>query len=286
VISREIILPVSKLFQIKSKRQWVLGVCLFLIACSTTEIAPIAPPPTIPSNYIAVPHPKTYQLGEIQKLFLEKEAPKLDSLKDCEKPLSDLRKATPQNEEIKIGALELVKKDPELYHWCFYSKILEINEGLRSHEFIQQRQDFVIERYKFLTPIARAYFVQYNDSRYLRWAVIRYREISQSVFFTKVEPTESLTAELASTPEELGARGDAIPIDADRSVLEKYGIKLPDKAVFAKQTPTFSPKPISESLPDPDPEKLVTTKEEPERKPASSQNFDKIEDLFENIDND
>lgn len=189
---------------------------------------PAAPAAEVP-GYAGVPHPVGLQIGDVLALFSEPGAPKRDSpeMRTCAADYDALEKRTKSKDELKQGILELVRKEPIRYHWCFYSKILELENELRHAQMLDDRQRDVVTAYRFLAPLSRAFYREFHDSRYLRWAVSYYRRASELAFYRRVETSPSLTKELVGS----GADDDATRGISEKatSVLEKYGIVVPER---------------------------------------------------------
>jgi len=196
--------------------------------CATQEIvAPTLPPE--PPGYAKVPHPSGLDSGDLIAMFAEKGSPALDSIKGCESDYFQLRTKTISVDELAQGSREFVKFDPEKYHWCFYGKLMELDQQLQADTYIDERQKHVVETYLFLTPIARAFMEEYHDSRYMRWAVTRYRRLSDPVFYRKLELTPKATEELAIAASPFGMARDRGPASIKQGVLEKYGLLPPSQ---------------------------------------------------------
>ena len=200
---------------------------------TSNEETPSPPPPAsgdsknpIPA-LVGIPHPAGSDLGDVERLFLEKHAPDRETLKDCDQSFKKLTAATQSKEEIEEGAHELVRTDPVLFHWCFFSKILDLEKLLKKDAYLDERQKTVLETFAFLSPIAQGYRIEFRDSRYLRWAVSHYRKLSETVFFRRVELNPEMTSTLvqAENPFE-GWRAPA----AKNPILEKYKIILKPEA--------------------------------------------------------
>ena len=129
--------------------------------------------------------------------------------------------------ELIEGARELVRRDPVKYHWCFYGKILELENSLKSESYLDEKQKSVLDVYGSLTPMGRAFMQEYHDSRYMRWGVKHYRQISEWVFYRKVELTPQATSELVEASNPFGLLRDAVGMVP---VLEKYNIVKPGEA--------------------------------------------------------
>lgn len=214
---------------------WIFaaGAVFTVGACTTTEVSPLPELPPSPPSYSKVPHPLAYDMGDIIAIFTEKDAPTLESLASCDADFIKFKSMTNNPEDIRQGARELIRQDPVKYHWCFYGKILTLDEQLKKDVYLDERQKDVLDAFSFLTPIARAYQLEFQDSRYLRWAIHRYRRLSEWVFYRKLELTPEITSELvvATNPFHLWRE----PAEAKKTMLEKYG--------FISPSPSPSPLP-------------------------------------------
>lgn len=199
-------------------------------SCATTQVVRTpAPLPELPA-YSRVPHPNGFDLADLKAIFFHPTAPAAvrESFADqCDSDFRKLAGVTPLKFERSSGALELVSTKPEDMHWCFYSKILKLQELLQGDSTWTERQNRVIETFEFLTPVANAFLDHYHDSRYLRWASQYYSKISEWVFFRKVNPTPENTLLLTA-----GTRTSIEPWVApasgskEPSVFAKYGLSL------------------------------------------------------------
>ncbi len=225
-------------------------------SCATTKVEPLPPLPEAPS-YVQVPHPEGLEYGDLMAIFTEQGAPAPASLKGCESEFTKLRKATLSKEELLNGARELVKRDPTKYHWCFYGTLMTLETQVKEMPYIDERQKAILDAYVFITPIARAFHLEYQDSRYLRWAVQRYRRFSEYVFYRRLEPTPQTNSELVGTTQPWGAfRAPA----AERGVLNKYGI-VPEAT--AHEAPADFANPVVEEAKGPAPAAQVPAAQPP-----------------------
>jgi hypothetical protein len=206
-------------------------------ACSTTPVAPIAPPaaPLAP-GWASVPHPAGFDLADIEAIFLA--APPVaqtavaarpltrQEVANCDRPFRVLKEKTISKLEFVTGIRELVRTDPVAQHWCFYGKILEMEQKLKEPErLLKGRQQLVLETFEYLTPVARAFYDELNESRYWRWAIQRYRLASDRVFFQRVEPSAETTSILVTAVDPFAwVRPGEPPVG---SVLQKYGLLPP-----------------------------------------------------------
>lgn len=182
---------------------WALLALVSVSACSTPEIKQNTPSKISAPEYIQVPHPAGFDIADVTILFSNPAAPSLENLKDCDVEFRN------QKEQ----GLNLIRQDPVHYHWCFYQKLSELEAFLKKEPYIEERQKQVMDTYEFLVPVARHFQTQYKDSRYLRWAIRYYRQVSPVIFFEKLDQSPEMTQELveSSHPFGLWREPSAIP---------------------------------------------------------------------------
>lgn len=194
--------------------------------CTTAELSPPGPLPALPPPYVQVAHPNGYTISDLRAIFTTPSAPKEEEFKDCDADFKKLRSATQVSAELAQGARELVRRDPVKYHWCYYGRVLQLEDTLKSESYLDEKQKSVIDTYAVLTPLARAFMQEYHDSRYMRWGVNHYRQVSAWIFYRKMEMTPQATSELVEASNPFGLLKEASPA---LPILEKYGIaKAPD----------------------------------------------------------
>ena len=198
-------------------------------------------------------------------IFVEKGAPDPATLAECDQPLRLLREKTSDVSEWLEAARELVRNEPVAMHWCFYGKLYGLEARLKSLSFLDERQNWIIREFQTLTPLARAFQKEYQDTRYLRWAVNRYRSLSEWVFYRKLELSVDGIAALG--PQALNPWGKVRP-PRERipgSILERYGILqspgvptstpgaewalLPAAPAGGGRSPASEPSPLPEATP-------------------------------------
>lgn len=221
-----------------------------LWACSTVEVEPLPPLPETP-KYLQVPHPEGYDIGDLQAIFKYSKAPASLALDACDRDFGVLMKKTQSLPEITQGVFELVKQDPEAYHYCFYDRLSKMREGLGKLTSQSDRQRSVLDSYFFLVPVARAFKAQFQDSRYLRQAIYHYQIVAEWVFYRKVVPSAETTSELALKDYLNPFALYRDPQSPGTSVLEKYGLKKPAAAHSAPMpSAELDPAPVTPSVTD------------------------------------
>ncbi len=221
----------------KSKTQYLFGILALMtgvgmniVGCSSTEM--VSTPPPIPPAYTSVPHPLTHDTSDLSQLFREANNPKINEMiKNCDGDYLKLNALTQSKDELHQGLLELVKQDPVNYHWCFYGKLLELENTLSGEAFLDEKQKKVISTYQFLVPVAQAFVSLFHDTRYLRVAIDRYKKTSSFVFFRKLEVTSMGASELVEIEKPFGLWRDE---KSAFTVLEKYHLGHPSTPPLAE----------------------------------------------------
>lgn len=199
-------------------------------SCSTTEIMPGRLPD--PPSYTRVAHPSGNDISDISAVLMDPMAPKEPNFPEtCDSNFKKLNMATQSFDEIREGTKELVRSNPVHYHWCFYSVMYKLEGDLKKEGYVDERQKLVLNRFEFLTPIARAFNTEFQDSRYLRSAVYRYQKLSEWVFFRRVELNKEGTAELVQPMNPFGLWRRS---EGGYSILDRYHIST-DGPAFSSE---------------------------------------------------
>lgn len=216
--------------------RWAIALALIAVwGCSGSKVAPLPPVPPVPPGYVRVPHPEGLDVGDLMAIFTDRMAPSPGEIQTCDADYRKLRHLTQSKQELLQGTRELVRADPVRYHWCFYAKLMTLEEKLSEGSlYIEERQKAVLDTYVFVTPFARAFLLEYQDSRYMRWAVNRYRRLSENVFYRRMDLSSETTAELNGASSPFGFQ--RTPAEQKTGVLTKYGIVAADAHLAATGT--------------------------------------------------
>ena len=191
--------------------------------CSTTTVTPEAAP--IPPAYTSVPHPQGQALADVTALFSKEGAPDpKEIVKTCDSAFRKLDVLSQSANERVEGRVELVKNDPVTYHWCFYGKALDLEGSLQTLNFVDEKQKKVIETFDFMVPLARSFSTAYHDARYLHWATVQYRRLSEWLFQRRLDLTPAGTADLVQPVNPFGLWRNT---EGSFSILEKYQLLKP-----------------------------------------------------------
>lgn len=201
---------------------WITAAILLFGSCTTTELTPDTPPAAQVPEYLHAPHPAGFDLFDLRSLLLDKQAPKDENHLACEEKVKKLKSLTLSQEEFRQGVRELVRASPVYYHWCFYGKLVLLEDQIKVDKYLDEKQKLILDVYGIVVPIARGFLLEFKDSRYLRWAVRHYRQLSETVFFRKLDVSPQMTQELVDVANPFGFVRNQEP---ERPVLEKYGLE-------------------------------------------------------------
>lgn len=123
-------------------------------------------------------------IHDVKSLFLIKDAPERSQFDKCDFDYQAETMLSKNKEELFTTMPAHVKSDPVRYHWCFYHKILRLEEDLEKQDYIEEKQKLVVERYLFLTHLARIFQVDLDDPRYLDFALHNYKRL-RSLYFPR-----------------------------------------------------------------------------------------------------
>ena len=150
--------------------------------CTSAQISPepIAPPQQDEKAAFRdrAKHPDGFNISDVKALFIASSAPTLESLKNCDFDYYAETTLARNREELFMALPEHIKTDPEKYHWCFYAKILLLEDELSNEKlYVDERNKLLIQRYPFLVHIARIFLADFDDPRYLEFANHNYKRL-------------------------------------------------------------------------------------------------------------
>lgn len=135
-------------------------------------------------------------MSDLKALFLDRKAPALSSLEQCDFDYLAEKRLARTKEELFMAFPAHVQSRPEFYHWCFYSKLLKLRELTPEDGKLSEKQKMVLDNYVFLAHLARVFQADFDDVRYLRFAVLNYQRLSEALFLQPVNPDNSTQIEL------------------------------------------------------------------------------------------
>lgn len=181
------------------KREWVLIFCIFLGSCALWRSLGGGEDPQssdLKKKEEVLPQPAGVGIGDVMDLFVKKEAPSLESLKDCDREFYDFSKTNRRDGPKLSIARKLVRIHRKRIHWCFYSKILEVENPLDESLDHLGQIALMIRNYVFLTPIAQAFLSEFGDPSYLSVATFRYQQLNEALYSRRLEIPPALTSVL------------------------------------------------------------------------------------------
>ena len=180
-------------------------------------------------------HPEDFSISRLEELFGKKSTPlwTKETLGKCVRPITELQSKVHSYAELENGFRELVRTDPVLFHWCFYGTLLDLEKALSEESFILEKQSMVLRAFKVLAPISKAFLNETSDSRYYRYSIRRYQELTERVFFRKVEVLSEVTEKLVNlhhwpAPDRQPSSAEVKSGDTEISVLKKNGVEPPE----------------------------------------------------------
>jgi len=208
-----------------------LAIFFYPLRSGTSEVDALPPLPEVP-EFTKVIHPNGFDFSDVEAIFLTAGAPARETLIDCDESYNGLVQATQSKLERDRGLREMVQKNPIHYHWCFYSKILDLHAQLKKEQFLADRQKKVVGAFSFLAPLANVFKLEYNDTRYLRWAIYDYQVLSTWIFHRQMVMAPATVDRLLDGMENsrtLYREPSQNPGVSSGSVLEKYNLKTPER---------------------------------------------------------
>jgi len=125
-----------------------------------------------------MPHPTSFTYEDLKAVLHSPAAPKgvLGEFADrCDEDFTFTEK----------DARALVVQNPVKMHWCFYAKLSRLQDILQEGAQWSLRQQKVRDAFRFLTPVAHAFFEIRHDSHYVEWQRRYSEKAAEWVFFKK-----------------------------------------------------------------------------------------------------
>ena len=171
--------------------------------------------PIVNSGAVGLKHPDDPSISSLEGLFAEKTSPlwSKETSDKCSEPLRAIHDRTESVGELENGLTELVAANPAFFHWCFYGKLLELEQSLAQETFVLDRQALVVRTFKYLAPLSKAFLRVTLDSRYYRYSIRRYQELAERVFFRKIEVLPEVTERLLRQAQAENANRAAVETD-------------------------------------------------------------------------
>ncbi|MCM2277884.1 MAG: hypothetical protein NDJ89_07380 [Oligoflexia bacterium] len=171
----------------------LLGI-LAAFSCASAPRSPeaVAAPAAEASRFRAL-HPQGYSAQETRLLFERGGAPiRLadpgfrEFQEGCGSDYQAEKSIARTKEELFSAFPEHVRARREHYHWCFYAQLLALQELLGEDLAEPGLGDAVppgaLDRFSFLTHLARVFEVDFEDGSYLRQAAAAYRRFSERYY--------------------------------------------------------------------------------------------------------
>jgi hypothetical protein len=145
-----------------------------------------------------IAHPKNFEIETLKQFFKLESTPRglLGEFADmCDEDFKRSMASDGTARELKDLAHEFVKTNPVKMHWCFYSKLVRLDEVLTGDSSWAERQNAALKAYEFLSPVANAFNKIHQESRYKKWTNHYYSKINDWVL--KKTPNSNLKSNRA-----------------------------------------------------------------------------------------
>ncbi|OFZ54774.1 MAG: hypothetical protein A2428_17260 [Bdellovibrionales bacterium RIFOXYC1_FULL_54_43] len=124
-----------------------------------------------------IEHPMGMTIADARSIFLTKGAPKIESLEKCDFDYQAEAMLSRTREELFMTMPSHVRDEPEKHHWCFYAKLIQLEDDLEKTPYIEDRQKLIVSRYIYFVHLARIFQADLDDARYLEFATHNYKRL-------------------------------------------------------------------------------------------------------------
>jgi hypothetical protein len=159
--------------------------------CSTAQHQQSSRPDIHDSARVALftlTHPQDLEINSIKNLIAGDQVPRgiLGEFADtCDEEFRKSISKISNDEQRREQAIQLVKKNRQQMHWCFYAKLYRLDEELSKDGTWAARQNVALDAYIFLSPVASAFTQVYQDAFYKKWATTYYSKMNDWVLKLK-----------------------------------------------------------------------------------------------------
>ena len=148
-------------------------------------------------------HPKEPTAWFTSKLLLTTQQPAASRVNECRERVDSAVKDAPNLralDEVSTLLVSSVNKSPNLYHWCFYQMMSDLDAKLDLETpLMQDKAELFLTRMRSLFALAKSLDMSLPDRIYLKYLRVRYTEISQAVFGRNLENMDPESFKLRST---------------------------------------------------------------------------------------
>lgn len=142
----------------------------------------------IAKNRLFLSHPKISNAWNTKRLVLTEKTPSDEILVDCSQEMIALTKNIGNPEELLLVKEKIhleIKKDPYLYHWCFYKSMIILDDKLLNDDlglFFEIRNKNFLNRMRALWLLAVVLDRVRSTDKYFKYMRRRYIQLSKDFF--------------------------------------------------------------------------------------------------------
>jgi hypothetical protein len=140
---------------------------------------------------IARKHPKEATAWFTRRLLMTSPQPSATRINECRGRVESSAASAPNFRELDEAVVVLetsVSKNENLYHWCFYQMMADLDLKLDSTaSLMDEKGEIFLSRMRSLWVMARALDELNQSEVYMKYLRVRYTEISQTVFGRNLE---------------------------------------------------------------------------------------------------
>lgn len=143
---------------------------------------------------LTIAHPKEPSAWFTRRLLMTTPQPTATRVNECREKVDATVKDAPNLralDEVSLSLEAVVTQSPNLYHWCFYQIMADLDLRLDTESpLMSDKADLFMSRMKSLWALGRAMDSGLETSLYITYLRVRYTEINQNVFGRNLETVD------------------------------------------------------------------------------------------------
>ncbi|MEI6399288.1 MAG: hypothetical protein WCO71_11005 [Pseudomonadota bacterium] len=143
---------------------------------------------------LTMDHPKEPTAWFTRRLLMTTPQPAATRINECHEKIDATVKDAPNLralDEVSLTLESVVTQSPNLYHWCFYQIMADLDLRLNTDSpLMQDKADLFMSRMKSLWGLGRALDTGLGTTVYMSYLRTRYTEINQNIFGRNLETVD------------------------------------------------------------------------------------------------
>ena len=139
------------------------------------------------------PHPKNASAWNTRALVMTHPLPAQDKLNACSSQLQVVTENVLNQDQLLSSEQQIlyeIKQSLDVYHWCFYSEMMKIDQKLRNDNMdmrFDEKNQYFLGAMKAMWILARALDQASNEEQYFKFLQKRYIQMSNEFFARDVD---------------------------------------------------------------------------------------------------